>query len=133
MLLFKKKFLDAIRSGRKTQTVRLWSVCRMQTGQRSYIPGVGYIWIRAVDEVALDDLTDDDARLDGFDDAQALRAEINALYVKQLAAGYRAYRLRFELAPDEVKKPTPERVKKKREIASTLKEGESNTQSGSGC
>lgn len=111
MLLFKKKFLDAIRSGHKTQTVRLWNVCRMRAGQRSYIPGVGYIWVRAVDEVALDDLTDEDALLDGFDNAQALRAEIDAIYADQLAAGYRAYRLRFELAPSEVKKPKPESKK----------------------
>ena len=40
MLLFKKKFLAAIRSGRKTQTIRLWKHQRMRSGQRSYIPGV---------------------------------------------------------------------------------------------
>ena len=62
MLLFKKKFLQAIRSGEKTQTVRLWPFCRMRSGQRSYIPGVGYIRIDAVDEVELAHLTDDDAR-----------------------------------------------------------------------
>ena len=126
MLLFKKKFLDAIRAGRKTQTVRLWNVCRMRAGQRSYIPGVGYIWIRAVDEVALDDLTNEDAVLDGFDDVRSLRAEIESLYAEQLAAGFRAYRLRFELAPDEVKRPKPE--KKSRTKTSGV-----NQQSGTGC
>ncbi len=54
MLLFKKKFLDAIRSGQKTQTVRLWKWRKMKPGQRSYIPGAGYIQIATVDEVALD-------------------------------------------------------------------------------
>lgn len=105
MLLFKKKFLDAIRSGRKTQTVRLWKVRRVRAGQRSYIPGIGYIRILAVDEVALDDLTDEDAELDGFDSARSLREEIQAIYAGETTADYRAYRLRFELAPDEVKRP----------------------------
>lgn len=97
MLLFKKKFLPAIRSGEKTQTIRLWKYRRMRSGQRSYIPGVGYIRVTAVDEVELDRLTDEDARPDGFDTAEALREEIARLYPKQLAEGYRAYRIAFEL------------------------------------
>jgi hypothetical protein len=105
MLLFKKKFLEAIRSGEKTQTVRLWKYRRMRPGQRSYIPGAGYIRVHAVDEVELDNLTDEDARLDGFASAEALRAEIALLYPQQLAQGYRAYRVRFAIAPDEVKRP----------------------------
>jgi hypothetical protein len=104
MLLFKKKFMDAIRAGEKTQTVRLWKYRRMRPGQRSYIPGAGYIRVQAVDEVALADLTDEDARLDGCESADALRTEIAALYPKELAAGYRAYRVRFVMAPGEVKK-----------------------------
>lgn len=66
MLLFKKKFMAAVRSGEKTQTLRLWPYRRMRPGQRSYIPGIGYIAVDAVDETTLDALTDDDARLDGF-------------------------------------------------------------------
>jgi len=58
MLLFKKKFLDDIRTGRKTQTIRVWKVRHMRAGQLSYIPGVGYIRVDSVDEVALNDLTD---------------------------------------------------------------------------
>jgi hypothetical protein len=96
MLLFKKKFLDAIREGRKTQTVRLWRFRRMKSGQRSYIPGAGYIRILAVEEVELDQLTDDDARPDGFDTADALRDEIRRLYPDQLAGGYKAYRVAFQ-------------------------------------
>ena len=102
MLLFKKKFLDWIRDGRKTQTVRLWKYRKMKVGQRSYIPGAGYISIDAVDEVALPALTDDDAKLDGFDSATALRHEIEQLYPQQLAAGHRAFRIRFTLLPPDV-------------------------------
>jgi hypothetical protein len=102
VLLFKKKFLDAIRAGSKTQTVRLWKWRMMKPGQRSYIPGAGYIRIEAVDEVALAQLTDDDALLDGFASAVALRGEIEQLYPAQLAAGHRAFRIRFTLLPPEV-------------------------------
>jgi hypothetical protein len=103
MLLFKKKFLDAIRVGEKTQTIRLWTHRRMRAGQRSYIPGVGHIRLTAVDEVELAQLTDADAKPDGFDSADALRAELAALYAKQLADGYRAFRVVFERVPPEVK------------------------------
>jgi hypothetical protein len=104
MLLFKKKFLPAIREGRKTQTIRLWKWRRMRPGQRSYIPGAGYIGIRVVDEVRLEDLTDADALPDGFETADALRAEIARLYPKQLADGHRAYRIVFEVLPPEQQK-----------------------------
>ena len=49
MLLFKKKFLPAIRSGEKTQTIRLWKWRMMRPGQRSYIPGAGYVAIERVE------------------------------------------------------------------------------------
>ncbi len=97
MLLFKKKFLPAIRAGEKTQTIRLWKHRRMRSGQRSYIPGAGYIDVLAVDTIALDDLTDDDARPDGFATALELRTELATLYADELAAGYQAYRVRFRL------------------------------------
>jgi len=99
MLLFKKKFLPAIRRGEKTQTIRLWKHRRLRGGQRSYIPGAGYIRVLAVDQVELDELTDADARLDGFDTADALRAEIGRLYPSGLEAGHQAYRVAFELLP----------------------------------
>src|SRR5262249_18369822 len=94
----------AIRQGSKTQTVRLWKWRKMKPGQRSYIPGAGYIQIAAVDEVALNALTDEDAVLDGFESAAALRQEIEQLYPKQLAAGHKAFRIRFTLLPPDVQK-----------------------------
>ena len=102
MLLFKKRFLDAIRSGAKTQTVRLWKHRRMKVGQRSYIPGVGYIGIDAVDQVELDELTDADARLDGFENVAVLREELETLYGDRLEAGEGIYRVRFHVLPEEL-------------------------------
>src|SRR5882757_9896185 len=95
MLLFKRKFLEAIRRGEKTQTVRLWKYRKMKPGQQSYVPGVGYIRIEAVDQVELESLTDEDARLDGFATADALRAEIATLYAKHADRAQKAFRVRF--------------------------------------
>ncbi len=97
MLLFKKQFLPAIRRGEKTQTIRLWKHRRMKAGQRSYIPGAGAITITAVEEIEIDQLTDADARPDGFETADQLRREIARLYPDQSALGYRAYRVAFVL------------------------------------
>lgn len=95
MLLFKKKFLDAIRAGKKTQTIRLWPFRRMRTGQRSYIPGVGYVQIELVEEITLDQLTESDAVADGFATMAELLNELETLYAKELATGYQAFRVRF--------------------------------------
>ena len=101
MLLFKKKFLPAIKAGDKTQTIRLWKWRMMRDGQRSYIPGVGYIQIDRVEQVKLEDLTDADAVPDGFPTADALREELNAIYGERLAAGYQAFRVVFHLLGSE--------------------------------
>ena len=104
MLLFKRRFLPSIRSGEKTQTIRLWKHRRMRPGQRSYIPGAGYIRVTAVDEIELEALTDADARPDGFETADLLRAEIAQLYPEQLDAGHKAYRIEFHVLPAEEQK-----------------------------
>lgn len=96
MLLFKKKFLPAIRSGEKTQTIRLWKFRHMRAGQRSYIPGVGAIRITAVEPVDIDALTDADAIPDGFPSATALQQELRTIYGEKLAAGHKAFRIAFE-------------------------------------
>ncbi|HEX3654682.1 MAG TPA: ASCH domain-containing protein [Pirellulales bacterium] len=97
MLLFKKKFLEAIRQGEKTQTIRLWKFCRMRAGQRSYIPGVGYIRVETVEPVQLDQLDDRDAQPDGFATADLLRREIAQLYGDVQAEGYSPYRIVFRV------------------------------------
>jgi hypothetical protein len=106
MLLFKKKFLEAIRGGEKTQTIRLWKYCRLRAGQRSYIPGAGYIRITSIEIVELPDLTEDDAKKDGFDTLADLRAEINRLYPEGLTDGAKPYRICFAVLPpnEQVKK-----------------------------
>ena len=97
MLLFKKKFLPAIRDGEKTQTIRLWKHRMMRNGQRSYIPGIGAIRIDRVEHVEIEELTDDDAIPDGFPTAEALRSELSSIYGEKLEAGYQAYRIVFHI------------------------------------
>lgn len=97
MLLFRKAFLPAIRSGEKTQTIRLWKHRRMRAGQASYIPGAGRVRITRVEEVDLDGLTDADAVPDGFQTAQELRETLQAIYGDRLEAGYTAWRVAFAL------------------------------------
>lgn len=107
MLLFKKQFLPAIRAGRKTQTVRLWKYRRMRTGQRSYIPGCGYIVVEAVEPLRLEELTEEDALRDGFASLPQLLDELVCLYEEQLAAGYQVYRVRFRLVDRETAMAIP--------------------------
>jgi hypothetical protein len=100
MLLFKKKFLPAIRSGEKTQTIRLWKFRHMRAGQRSYIPGIGRINVMGVEPVDIDALTDADAIPDGFPTAVALQTELRTIYGEKLAQGYQAFRITFECAEE---------------------------------
>lgn len=69
----------------------------MRAGQRSYIPGAGYIRIDRVEQVHLEDLTDADAIPDGFPTADALREEINTIYGDKIASGHQAFRVVFHL------------------------------------
>ena len=105
MLLFKKKFIEPIRLGIKIQTIRLSRHRRFRAGQRSYIPGAGYILIESVEEIALESLTDADARPDGFETADLLRAEIRSLYAGKVtenqAGDLKVFKIVFQLLPPE--------------------------------
>jgi len=96
VLLFKRKFQAAIRDGTKTQTVRLWRRQIAWPGQVRTAPGVGYLRVLAVDEIALDDLTETDATADGFESLAALRAELDGLYDEDARRTRRCYRVTFE-------------------------------------
>jgi len=75
-----------------------WPIkCLLSVDRYAVIPGAGYIHVESVEHVELDELTDADAVPDGFASALALRGELAALYADQLAAGQRAYRVRFRL------------------------------------
>lgn len=116
MLLFKRKFWDAIRRGEKTQTLRNWKSQHLKPGQKDTIPGVGPIWIDSVEKVSLDDLTDADAIPDGFPTIDALKAEIREIYGDEHGGNF--FRVRFHvLRADELEKravlPVPKSSKEK--------------------
>ena len=120
MLLFKKKFIEAIRSGTKTQTIRLLKHRRMKSGQRSFIPGVGYIRIESIERVELDQLTDMDAVLDGFPSAGALRDELCALYGVDVLAKLTPFKIRFSVYPPSEQERIKEERRKDREQRAIL-------------
>lgn len=117
MLLFKKKFLEPIRRGEKTQTIRFWNYRRMKPGQRSYVPGIGYIAIISVEPIELSLLTDADALLDGFPTAELLRAEIRSLYTAEALATQIPYRIRFSVYPQSEQKRIKKEQQKKKQNA----------------
>ena len=78
----------------------------MREGQRSYIPGIGRIRIDRVEQVRLEELADEDAIPDGFANADALRAEINAIYGDKIAAGHQAYRVVFHVLEELATHPS---------------------------
>jgi|WetSurMetagenome_2_1015567.scaffolds.fasta_scaffold79521_3 hypothetical protein len=94
MLLFKKKFFEAIRSGRKRQTVRVWPRRRLKVGQIETVPGLGRVQITAFDRIRPEDLSEEDAVLDGFESRAALMDELRALYGDQLDS-VACFRIRF--------------------------------------
>lgn len=71
----------------------------MRAGQRSYIPGAGHIQILQVEEVRLEDLTEEDAVADGFQSLEELRRELAEIYPNHIAAGRKLFRIIFELLP----------------------------------
>ena len=74
MLLFKKKFLPAIRAGEKTQTIRLWKFRHTREASAVTFLASGHIQITAIEPVEIDALTDADAIPDGFESASAATA-----------------------------------------------------------
>ena len=118
MLLFKKKFIEQIKSGEKTQTIRLWKYCRMKVGQKSYIAGVGYIRIDSTERVELASLTDADAVLDGFVSADALLSELRDLYGVDVLAKLTPYKIRFSVyPPSEQERIVKEQQEKREQLA----------------
>jgi len=109
MLLFKARFLGLIRTGRKTQTIRLWRHARVKPGQRAFVPGLGRVRITAVERLAaLANLTRADARADGFATRRQMLAEIRRLYAG--VTDRAVWRVRFAWEPAaharDIQRPT---------------------------
>ena len=103
-ILFKRQFIDAIRRGEKTTTLRRWKSCHLSAGSRAFAPGVGWLRILSCDEIKLKDLTCDDARADGFASLTALLTTLGKIYPKHKSDGRSWYRVVFQ---PETKEPMP--------------------------
>jgi len=100
MLLMKKVFFEAIRSGGKTTTLRYWRRRMVRPGSLQTIPGLGKVRIDEAACVELADLTDADAQADGLTDLKALRAALHDLYPPARREGRKLYLVRFTLEED---------------------------------
>ena len=97
MLLFKKTYQDAIRSGRKITTIRRWSRAMVRAGKRAFSPGLGWLHIESIEVIELDALSDEDAVQDGFPTAAQMRRQLRSLYPRRARDGKQWFRVRFHL------------------------------------
>lgn len=109
MLLMKKEYFHAIRCGRKTATLRYWRRRCVRPASTHRVPGLGHVRIDGVRQVDWSDLTDRDARDDGFDSLDHLRAALERLYPPQDRAGRKLYQIHFTLLPGATEAPDPSR------------------------
>ncbi|NIA20940.1 MAG: ASCH domain-containing protein [Anaerolineaceae bacterium] len=99
-LLFRKEFHEPIRSGRKRQTIRFWVRRHVRPGARMHSPHLGKFLVTDIQEIEPDQLTEDDARLDGFDSLAALREKLVELYGSIQPPDRRCFKLTFEFLGD---------------------------------
>jgi len=97
MLLLKKQFFPAVRSGAKTTTLRYWHRRQARPGSVHLVPGLGRVRIESVEPANSRTLTEDDARADGFDSLKALREALDHLYPRSRRKLRTLYRVRFTL------------------------------------
>ena len=95
MVLFKQRFHAGIIDGAVNLTFRRWSSPRVKIGGRYRLDPEGVVVINSVDEVALETVTEDQARLSGFSDLRELAAEINRGSSEPLKGDDTVYRVSF--------------------------------------
>jgi hypothetical protein len=108
LFTFKKEYKPLIVSGRKTQTVRIWKRCWLRQGQVVKSPCLGRLRIDEVTQLKLGDLTQEDARRDGFNTKAQLLEALKRIYNLKNAEGAMCYRVRFKyLGDSETKDKAP--------------------------
>ena len=83
----KKEFFDAVRRGEKTTTLRFWRWQRVRAGQVHTVPHLGKLRIDTVRQVALAELTGEDAAADGFASLAELQSALEQMYPGAALAG----------------------------------------------
>jgi hypothetical protein len=110
-ILFKRRFIDAIRRGQKTTTLRRWKSCHVRAGTVASSPGVGWLTILSCREISLKELTAADAQADGFKSLKDLMATLAEFYPDQKSDGRKWYRVEFR---HETKAPPSSQDARKR-------------------
>jgi len=103
-MLFKRRFIDAIRRGDKTTTLRRWKSSRVRGGARARVPGLGWLSILSCEKIDLKDLTEADAQADGFESLKELLKTLAQIYPNCAKDGRHWFRIVFK---PEGKKTTP--------------------------
>ena len=97
LLLFKREFVEPIRAGSKTTTLRRWASPRVRVGKRAFAAGVGWLMIESVEQIDLKSLPDRDAKSDGFTSRRVMFARLRSLYPECGNDGMNWYRVRFRV------------------------------------
>jgi len=101
-LEFKRRYAKALIEGKKTLTIRKWT--NLKEGDEVLVHSggkiIGKARILSVQKKHISEITDEEARLDGFRDAEELRREIEKM-------GYdgEVYLIHFEFEPFEAVNP----------------------------
>ncbi len=96
MLLFKKRFHEAIVRGEKTTTLRFWKRRQVRPDSVHTVPHLGRLRILDVAPADLDTLDETDAQADGFESVAQLRVALEEMYPQAERAGRTLYRVAFE-------------------------------------
>jgi hypothetical protein len=94
-ILFKRRFIDAIRRGDKTTTLRRWKSCSLRAGSRARAPGFGWLDILSCEKIDLKDLTEADAQADGFGSLKELLKTLAQIYPNCATDGKNWFRVVF--------------------------------------
>lgn len=114
MFAFKKEYKPLILSGRKTQTVRIWKRCWLREGQVVNSPYLGKLRIESVTELKLSDLTQEDARLDGFETKAQMLDALRRIYKGRQTGDAKCYRVRFKYLGKPERKGRPQASRESR-------------------
>ena len=81
MLIFlKQRYVDLVRAGTKTSTIRPWPQCRLIPGSPISFNGHLRVVCTTVERLSLADLSDADIRADGFETQVNFRAAFLSHY-----------------------------------------------------
>ena len=109
-MLFQRRFHAGLLSGEITLTFRRWSAPRVKEGERYGCPPIGLLRIDEVDRMAVDDITDAEARRSGFQSRGELIAYLEKSSRTELGPEAVVYRVALHHAgPDDRPPPALDR------------------------